>query len=109
MNHSELLPSTATGVSLHTGPTKRKVSAQASKSIKGPHKIPRRLRDYDPESQSPEIHTARIRVSSTGKSSSSDDNDRDDLPAGIMMGVGLVDATNNHGLDENEEPVSDGK
>ena len=109
MNHPELLPPTAAGVSLHTKPTKRKVSAQASKSIKGPHKVPRRLRDYDPESQSPEIHTARIRVSSTGKSSSSDDDDRDDLPAGIMMGVGLVDATNNHGLDENEEPVSDGK
>lgn len=95
-SRSESLPPTAAlraGVSLHTGPIKRKVSAQASESnsTKGPHKIPRRDHASDPESQSPEIlHTARVRVSSESGSSN------DDAPG---MGFDLVGATN-----KDEEP-----
>jgi hypothetical protein len=98
-SRSESLPPTAAlraGVSLHTGPIKRKVSAQASESnsTKGPHKIPRR--DHDPESQSPEIlHTARVRVSSESGSSN------DDAPG---MGFDLVGATNK---DEDIEEARD--
>lgn len=67
------------------------MSAQASNNTKGPHKIPRQNRVPGlPGSQSPEKHTARVRVSS--ESGSSDD----DAPG---MGVDPVGATN-----KDEEP-----
>jgi hypothetical protein len=106
-SHSESLPPTAglrAGVGLHPGPIKRKAS-QASDNTKGPHKILRQ--DHDRESQSPKIHTARVRRASASLESGSSDDD-DDAPG---MGVDFVGATSNHGLDEDEErqePQADG-